>query len=72
MSQILADQIRHHLTAPGHFPGPGPTAALLAVLDRCEHMRAVSAKRDTPPVIPADVAAAEFEQTIARALGLTN
>ena len=45
--------------------------ALLAVLDKCEQMR-VENPRVPMHQIPADFFAAEFEQTIARALGINS
>ena len=69
MSQLLAARIRHHLTPPGYFPGPSPTAGVLAVLDKCEQMRA-EADRTLGNSLWASAIADEFEQAIATALGI--
>jgi hypothetical protein len=67
MPDPLAAQIRSYLAEPGHFPGTSPSTALLAVVDKCEQMRAESAG------LPGGVGhffADEFEGVIARALGI--
>ncbi|BAL87227.1 hypothetical protein AMIS_20070 [Actinoplanes missouriensis 431] len=68
MSQLLAERIRHHLTPPGHWPGPGATAAVLAVLDVCEQMRPIRVGPSDEPV--GHYFADGLEQTIARAVGI--
>lgn len=61
----LATAIRAYLEHPGHFPGTSANLALLAVVEKCEQMRAEHRYNST-------TFADEFEAVIARALGITS
>lgn len=65
-------RIRAHVDNPSKFPSSGAQAlcALRAVLDQCEQLRPMRVGPCDEPV-GRDIAD-EFEQTIARALGITD
>ncbi len=68
MTNPLADAIRAKLD---RFVESGKRDdALLAVLDKCEQLRSMRVGPNDEPV--GQEIAAEFEQTIARALGITD